>query len=30
LRELGCEGAIVGAAIWTGAFGLAEALAYSA
>jgi phosphoribosylformimino-5-aminoimidazole carboxamide ribotide isomerase len=29
LRELGCEGAIVGAAIWTGAFGLAEALAYS-
>jgi phosphoribosylformimino-5-aminoimidazole carboxamide ribotide isomerase len=30
LRELGCEGAVVGAAIWTGAFGLAEALAYSA
>ena len=30
LRDLGCEGAIVGAAIWTGAFGLAEALAYSA
>jgi phosphoribosylformimino-5-aminoimidazole carboxamide ribotide isomerase len=30
LRELGCEGAIVGAAIWTGAFGLADALAYSA
>lgn len=30
LRELGCEGAIVGAAIWTGAFDLAEALAYPA
>jgi len=30
LRELGCEGAILGAAIWTGAFGLEEALAYSA
>jgi phosphoribosylformimino-5-aminoimidazole carboxamide ribotide isomerase len=30
LRELGCEGAIVGAAIWTGEFSLAEALAYSA
>jgi phosphoribosylformimino-5-aminoimidazole carboxamide ribotide isomerase len=26
LRELGCEGAVVGAAIWTGAFGLTEAL----
>jgi phosphoribosylformimino-5-aminoimidazole carboxamide ribotide isomerase len=30
LRDLGCEGAIVGAAIWTGAFELGEALAYSA
>ncbi len=30
LREAGCEGAIVGAAIWTGAFELAEALAYLA
>lgn len=30
LRELGCEGAIVGSALWTGRFGLAEALAYSA
>jgi phosphoribosylformimino-5-aminoimidazole carboxamide ribotide isomerase len=29
LRELGCEGAIVGAAIWTGEFSLADALAYS-
>jgi phosphoribosylformimino-5-aminoimidazole carboxamide ribotide isomerase len=30
LRELGCEGAIVGSAIWSGRFTLAEALAYSA
>jgi phosphoribosylformimino-5-aminoimidazole carboxamide ribotide isomerase len=28
LRELGCEGAIVGSALWTGRFSLAEALAY--
>ena len=30
LRALGCEGAIVGSAIWAGRFGLAEALAYVA
>lgn len=30
LRELGCEGAVVGSAIWSGRFGLAEALAYCA
>ncbi len=30
LQELGCEGAIVGSAIWSGRFGLAEALANSA
>jgi phosphoribosylformimino-5-aminoimidazole carboxamide ribotide isomerase len=30
LRDLGCEGAIVGSAIWSGRFSLAEALAYSA
>jgi phosphoribosylformimino-5-aminoimidazole carboxamide ribotide isomerase len=30
LRDLGCEGAIVGSAIWTGRFSLAEALAYAA
>jgi phosphoribosylformimino-5-aminoimidazole carboxamide ribotide isomerase len=29
LRELGCEGAIVGSALWAGRFELAEALAYS-
>lgn len=28
LRNLGCEGAIVGSALWSGRFGLAEALAY--
>jgi phosphoribosylformimino-5-aminoimidazole carboxamide ribotide isomerase len=28
LRDLGCEGAVVGSAIWSGRFGLAEALAY--
>ena len=30
LRDLGCEGAIVGSALWSGRFGLAEALAYCA
>jgi phosphoribosylformimino-5-aminoimidazole carboxamide ribotide isomerase len=30
LRDLGCEGAIVGTALWSGRFGLAEALAYVA
>lgn len=30
LRDLGCEGAIVGSALWSGRFGLAEALAYVA
>jgi phosphoribosylformimino-5-aminoimidazole carboxamide ribotide isomerase len=30
LRELGCEGAIAGAALWSGRFSLAEALALSA
>lgn len=30
LRGLGCEGAIVGSALWSGRFGLAEALAYCA
>jgi phosphoribosylformimino-5-aminoimidazole carboxamide ribotide isomerase len=30
LRDLGCEGAIVGSALWSGRFSLAEALAYSA
>jgi phosphoribosylformimino-5-aminoimidazole carboxamide ribotide isomerase len=30
LRDIGCEGAIVGSAIWSGRFTLAEALAYSA
>jgi phosphoribosylformimino-5-aminoimidazole carboxamide ribotide isomerase len=30
LREAGCEGAVVGSAIWSGRFGLAEALAYCA
>ena len=30
LRDLGCEGAVVGSAIWSGRFGLAEALAYCA
>jgi phosphoribosylformimino-5-aminoimidazole carboxamide ribotide isomerase len=30
LRELGCEGAIAGAALWSGRFTLAEALALSA
>ena len=28
LRELGCEGAIVGSALWSGRFSLVEALAY--
>ena len=27
LRELGCEGAVVGSALWSGRFSLAEALA---
>jgi len=30
LRDLGCEGAIVGSALWSGRFTLPEALAYSA
>jgi phosphoribosylformimino-5-aminoimidazole carboxamide ribotide isomerase len=30
LRVLGCEGAVVGSALWSGRFGLAEALAYLA
>ena len=30
LRDLGCEGAVVGSALWTGRFGLAEAIAYCA
>jgi phosphoribosylformimino-5-aminoimidazole carboxamide ribotide isomerase len=30
LRDLGCEGAVVGSALWSGRFGLAEALAYCA
>ena len=30
LRDLGCEGAVVGSALWSGRFGLAEALAYMA
>jgi phosphoribosylformimino-5-aminoimidazole carboxamide ribotide isomerase len=30
LRELGCEGAVVGSALWSGRFSLAEALAYCA
>jgi phosphoribosylformimino-5-aminoimidazole carboxamide ribotide isomerase len=30
LRDLDCEGAIVGSALWSGRFGLAEALAYVA
>jgi phosphoribosylformimino-5-aminoimidazole carboxamide ribotide isomerase len=30
LRDLGCEGAVVGSAIWAGRFGLAEALAHVA
>jgi phosphoribosylformimino-5-aminoimidazole carboxamide ribotide isomerase len=30
LRELGCEGAVVGSALWSGRFGLAEAIAYCA
>ena len=30
LRGLGCEGAVVGSALWSGRFGLAEALAYCA
>ena len=30
LRELGCEGAIVGSALWSGRFSLPEALAYCA
>jgi phosphoribosylformimino-5-aminoimidazole carboxamide ribotide isomerase len=28
LRDLGCEGAVVGSALWSGRFGLAEAIAY--
>jgi phosphoribosylformimino-5-aminoimidazole carboxamide ribotide isomerase len=27
VRELGCEGVVVGSALWTGRFTLAEALA---
>jgi phosphoribosylformimino-5-aminoimidazole carboxamide ribonucleotide (ProFAR) isomerase len=27
LRDLGCEGAVVGSALWRGSFTLAEALA---
>jgi phosphoribosylformimino-5-aminoimidazole carboxamide ribotide isomerase len=30
LRDLGCEGAVVGSAIWSGRFSLAQALAYCA
>ena len=30
LRDLGCEGAVVGSALWSGRFSLAEALAYCA
>jgi phosphoribosylformimino-5-aminoimidazole carboxamide ribotide isomerase len=30
LRSLGCEGAVVGSALWSGRFGLAEAIAYCA
>jgi phosphoribosylformimino-5-aminoimidazole carboxamide ribotide isomerase len=30
LRDLGCEGAVVGSALWSGRFGLADALAYFA
>jgi phosphoribosylformimino-5-aminoimidazole carboxamide ribotide isomerase len=30
LRDLGCEGAVVGSALWSGRFGLAEAIAYCA
>lgn len=30
LRGLGCEGAVVGSALWTGRFGLRDALAYCA
>jgi phosphoribosylformimino-5-aminoimidazole carboxamide ribotide isomerase len=30
LRRLGCEGAVVGSALWSGQFSLAQALAYSA
>jgi phosphoribosylformimino-5-aminoimidazole carboxamide ribotide isomerase len=30
LRALGCEGAVVGSALWSGRFGLAEALGYLA
>jgi phosphoribosylformimino-5-aminoimidazole carboxamide ribotide isomerase len=30
LRDLGCEGAVVGSALWSGRFSLSEALAYSA
>jgi phosphoribosylformimino-5-aminoimidazole carboxamide ribotide isomerase len=29
LRALGCEGAVVGSAIWTGRFSLADAIAYA-
>jgi phosphoribosylformimino-5-aminoimidazole carboxamide ribotide isomerase len=29
LRDLGCEGAVVGSALWSGRFSLAEALAYA-
>jgi phosphoribosylformimino-5-aminoimidazole carboxamide ribotide isomerase len=28
LRDLGCEGAVVGSALWSGRFGLADAIAY--
>jgi phosphoribosylformimino-5-aminoimidazole carboxamide ribonucleotide (ProFAR) isomerase len=27
IRDLGCEGAVVGSALWTGAFSLHDALA---
>jgi phosphoribosylformimino-5-aminoimidazole carboxamide ribotide isomerase len=30
IRDLGCEGAVVGSALWSGRFGLADALAYFA
>jgi phosphoribosylformimino-5-aminoimidazole carboxamide ribotide isomerase len=30
LRDLGCEGAVVGSALWSGRFGLADAIAYCA
>jgi phosphoribosylformimino-5-aminoimidazole carboxamide ribotide isomerase len=30
VRDLGCEGAVVGSALWSGRFGLADAIAYCA